>query len=174
MFSSLSANLFVFMLQCIGLIFRVPVAIHDWLKERNLFRLLAQLSAERLCCAVDVPGTPSLLQLEADNDDQVTLTCLASATRSKPSELAPELQYVWIVDDQPLNETTSNVSSIAVARDSGLAYRCMTREIGSRLHSLPSNELLMLTRLLRSSCDTCKSTVRTSHAVRPLFDRTTL
>jgi len=122
------------------------------------------------CCVLDVPGTPSLLQLEADDgaavaggggdddDDVVTLTCRASAINSKPSQLAPRLQYQWIVDDQPLNETDlSNVSSISVARDSGLSYSCRTRELGSHLQSLPSNRLLMLPRLRRSTSDTCKS-----------------
>jgi len=116
---------------------------------------------------VDVPGTPSLLQIKADNAaandhdhdaSHIQMKCFASTTTSKPSRLAPVLQYLWVVDGQPLHETDSNTTSIAVARDSRLSYRCMTREAGSRLQSLPSNEMKMLPDQQRSSCDACEFT----------------
>ena len=109
------------------------------------------------CRVVDVPGTPSLIQIKADNDDndEVTLKCVGSFVRSKPSRLAPRLQTIWIVDGQPANHSSS-ASTITVAPNSGLTYICITRELGSRLHSLPSNRLLMLTALHPSSCDACK------------------
>jgi len=107
---------------------------------------------------LDVPGTPSLLRADdAGDNDRVQLMCTGSNTQSKPSELAPVLQYMWMVDGQPMNTTGVNDTSVVVARNSGLSYRCMTHEAGSRLQSLPSNELLMLPDSQRSICNVCES-----------------
>jgi len=105
---------------------------------------------------LDVPGIPSLLQFEVDDDSEVELVCFGSSATSKPSQLAPVLQYLWIVDGQPLNKTDINATSIVVSRRSGLSYRCITHETGSRLQSLPSNRLLMLPDTQQSSCNTCE------------------
>ena len=109
---------------------------------------------------LDVPDTPSLLQFksdDADDHDVVQLVCRASTVKSKPSQLAPVVQYLWMIDGQPLNETSVNTTTIVVARDSGLSYTCITREAGSHLQSLPSNELLKLPDPQRSFCNVCES-----------------
>jgi len=128
--------------------------------QRPLLICLLFLTTRRVVF-VDVPGTPSLLQVPVDDadDDQVQLVCRASITRSKPSQLAPDLQYLWIVDGQPVNDTDVNATNIIFVSRVAVAatYECITREAGSRLHSMPSNQLLIFSEPQLSSCSTCES-----------------